>query len=55
VDDREAGTYSTPPDAAPSAEETRAARRDMARGLPLLFGSVFITFVVVAVIILLAR
>ena len=55
MDDREAGTYSTPPEAAPSERETRRARESLARGLPLLFGSVFVAFVVIAVTVLLIR
>jgi len=55
MDDREAGTYSTPPEAAPPPAETRAARESLAKGMPTLFGSVFVAFVLVAVVILLAR
>jgi hypothetical protein len=53
--DREEGTYSTPPEAAPPPEVTREAKRDIGRTLPVLFGSIFIAFVVVALIVLLAR
>jgi hypothetical protein len=55
MDDREAGSYSTPPGAAPGRRETDAARERMAKGLPTLFASVFITFVIVAVILLAVR
>lgn len=55
MDDREAGTYSTPPEAAPPASEARAATQRMATGLPVLFASVFGAFVVVAVIVLVFR
>jgi hypothetical protein len=41
MDDREAGTYSTPPEAAPGAAEAEAARDRMATGLPLIIGSIF--------------
>lgn len=55
VDDREAGTYSTPEELAPGEAEGRAARERMSAGLPALFGSVFVAFVVVAVVVLLVR
>jgi hypothetical protein len=55
VDDRDAGTYSTPPEAAPSERETRSARNELARGLPVLMSSVFVAFVVVALVILVVR
>lgn len=55
MEDREAETYSTPPGAAPSPAETRAARVGLAKGLPTLFASVFTAFVLVAVVILLLR
>ena len=55
MDDPEAGTYSTPPEAAPPPEATRDAREGLGRGLPVLFGSVFVAFVVVALIVLLVR
>ncbi len=55
MDDREEGTYATPPEAAPPPEVTREAKRDIARTLPVLFGSIFVSFVVVALIVLLAR
>jgi hypothetical protein len=55
MDDREADTYSTPEEAGWSASETRAAQERMGRGLPALFGSVFIAFVLVAVIVLVLR
>jgi hypothetical protein len=48
-------TYETPPEAAPSAEETEQARESTAHALPLLLGVVFVTFVVVAVLILVLR
>ena len=55
MDDREAGTYSTPPDATPTTNETHAAREDTATGMRTLFVSVFVAFVVVAVVVLLLR
>ena len=55
MDDREAGTYSTPPEAAPGEAEGEAARERLGRGFPALLGSVFVAFVVVAVIVLAAR
>ena len=55
MDDREERTYATPPEAAPPPEVTREAKRDIARTLPVLVGSIFIAFVVVALIVLLAR
>jgi hypothetical protein len=55
MDDRQADTYSTPEDAGWSSSETKAAQERMGRGLPALFGSVFIAFVVVAVVVLALR
>lgn len=55
MDDRDAETYSTPREAAPSRGETRAARERMALGMPTLFASVFIGFVLVAAVVFLAR
>jgi hypothetical protein len=55
MDDREAQTYSTPPEAASSPAETRAAEARLAKGLPTLMGSVFVAFVVVAAVVLVAR
>lgn len=55
MDDRQADTYSTPEDAGWSSSETTAAQERMGRGLPALFGSVFIAFVVVAVVVLALR
>ncbi len=55
MDDEEAKTYSTPPQAAPSPAETRAATERMASGLPTLFASVFGAFVVVALVVLAIR
>jgi ferric-dicitrate binding protein FerR (iron transport regulator) len=55
MDDREAQTYSTPPEATPTAAETEAARESMSKGLPTLLASVFVAFVVVAVVVLLVR
>jgi hypothetical protein len=55
MDDRKADTYSTPEDAGWSPSETRAAQDRMGRGLPTLFGSVFVAFVVVAVVVLAVR
>lgn len=48
-------TYETPPEAAPTREETEAARESTSRALPAFLGAVFVTFVVVAVLILLLR
>jgi hypothetical protein len=48
-------TYETPPEATPSPQETEAARASTARALPLLLGSVFAAFIVVAVLVLLLR
>lgn len=53
--DRRVDSYTTPPEAAHSPAETQAATRRMATGLPTLFASVFVAFVVVAVVILLFR
>jgi hypothetical protein len=55
VDARDDDAYETPPEAAPSPEETEEARESMTRALPVLLGVVFVTFVVVTVIILLLR
>ena len=55
MDDREAGTYSTPPEAAPGEAEGEAARERLGRGFPALLGSVFVAFVVVAVLVLVLR
>ena len=55
MDDREAETYSTPPEAAPPPAETAAARESMARGMPALFASVFVAFVVVGALVLAVR
>ena len=56
MDDREAGSYSTPPEATPTTvSETREAREDTATGMRTLFSSVFIAFVVVAIVVLLFR
>lgn len=52
---RDDPAYATPPAATPSRRETEAARESMAKGLPLLLGSVFLAFVIVAAAILLAR
>lgn len=49
MDDREAGTYSTPPEAAPGPEETRRARE----GLPGGFAAIAITVGLVFVIAML--
>ena len=48
-------TYETPPEATPSRRETAEARESTAKQLPLLLGVVFVTFVVVAVVILVLR
>jgi hypothetical protein len=55
VDDREAGTYSTPPEAAPGPAEAGAARERVGAGVGTLFGSIFVAFVVVAVVVLALR
>lgn len=55
MDDREAGTYSTPPDAAPTPAEAQAARNRVGQGVGTLIGSVFVAFVVVAVVVLAVR
>src|SRR5687767_10439970 len=53
--DRDPETYATPPEAAPSKAETRGARERMATGIPTLMASVFLSFVLVAVVILSIR
>jgi len=53
--ERDPETYSTPPEAAPSQAETRRARERMATGIPTLMAAVFVSFVVVAVVILSIR
>jgi hypothetical protein len=55
MDDREAGTYSTPPEAAPPPAEAEAARERIGPGMVTLVGSIFAAFVVVAVIVLAIR
>ena len=55
MDDREARTYSTPEEAGSHPAEAHAAKERMVAGLPTLFGSVFVAFLVVAVVVLLAR
>ena len=55
MDDREAGTYSTPPEAAPSEREVAAARERVGAGVGTLLGSVFVAFVVVALVVLAVR
>jgi hypothetical protein len=55
VDDQDAGSYSTPENATPSRTETDAARAGMGKGMPALFASVFLAFVVVAVVVLAVR
>jgi hypothetical protein len=55
MDDRQADTYSTPEEAGWSSSETQAAQERLGRGLPTLFASVFIAFVVVAVVVLVVR
>jgi hypothetical protein len=52
VDDREAGTYSTPPEAGSTEREATAARERVGAGVGTLFGSVFVAFVIVAVVVL---
>jgi hypothetical protein len=55
MDDREAGTYSTPPEAAPPEGEATAARERVGTGVGTLIGSIFVAFVVVAVVVLAVR
>ena len=55
MDDRDAGTYSTPPEKAPSQGEATAARDRVGAGVGTLFASVFLAFVVVAVVVLAIR
>ena len=55
MDDRQANSYSTPEEAGSSSSETKAAQERLGRGLPTLFGSVFVAFVVVAVVVLAVR
>ena len=50
VDDREAGTYSTPPEQTPPPRETRAAKRSLPLGLALIAGGIFTAVVVVILI-----
>jgi hypothetical protein len=46
MDDREAGSYSTPPEAAPSAEETRRAREGLPGGMAAIAVTVALVFVI---------
>ena len=46
MDDREAGTYSTPPEAAPDEAETRAAKRGLPGGFAAIGITVFLVFVI---------
>lgn len=55
MDDREAGTYSTPPEAATSEHEAEAARERVGAGMGTLIGSVFVAVVVVALVVLAVR
>lgn len=55
MDDREAGTYSTPPEKAPAHGEATDARERVGAGVGTLFASVFVAFVVVAVVVLAVR
>jgi hypothetical protein len=55
MDDREAGTYSTPPEAAPTEREAEAARERVGTGMVTLIGSIFVAFVVVAIVVLVIR
>ena len=55
MDDQDAGSYSTPENATPSRGETEAARARLGKGMPALFASVFVAFVVVAVVVLTVR
>jgi hypothetical protein len=50
MDDREAGTYSTPPEAAPSPEETRAAREGLPGGMAAIAITVAVVFVIAMVL-----
>lgn len=53
VDEQRPEAYETPPQAAPDAGEAERAQRRMASGMPTLFVSVFVGFVVVALVVLL--
>ena len=55
VDDQDAGSYSTPETAAPSRGEAEAARAGIGKGMTALFASVFLAFVLVAVVVLTVR
>jgi hypothetical protein len=46
MDDREAGTYSTPPEAAPDPSETRAAREGLPGGMAAIAVTIFLVFLV---------
>jgi hypothetical protein len=46
MDDRRAGTYSTPPRAAPPPEETRAAREGLPGGMAAIAVTVFAVFLI---------
>lgn len=46
MDDREAGTYSTPPEAAPDPAETRAAREGLPGGMAAIAVTVFLVFLI---------
>lgn len=46
MDDREAQTYSTPPEAAPDRAETREARAAMPGGFAAIGITVFLVFVI---------
>lgn len=46
MDDREAGTYSTPPEATPEPQETRAARSGMPGGFAAIGITVFLVFLI---------
>ena len=46
MDDREAGSYSTPPEKAPDPAETRAAREGLPGGMAAIALTVFAVFVI---------
>ncbi len=50
MDDREAGTYSTPPEAAPSPEETRRAREGRPGGMAAIAVTGAAVFVIAMVL-----
>lgn len=46
MDDREAGSYSTPPEKTPDPAETRAAREGLPGGMAAIAIAVFVVFVI---------